>query len=116
MADGGVPSNDFPDISNARSDRILNSFTLKQYHPHENADPQIWQDEREIPHSPPRQDPDYELGWVGHAKRGGRIPGFAHGGRLETNTPPLKGARKARDGHWYVSDHTRPGKYLRVIG
>lgn len=27
---------------------------------------------------------------------------------------PLPGARKAKDGKWYIPDHNRPGKYLRV--
>lgn len=28
--------------------------------------------------------------------------------------PPIAGARRARDGHWYLPDPTRPGKYLMV--
>lgn len=32
----------------------------------------------------------------------------------KTNTPPVDGARKARDGNWYVPDPDRPGKYLKV--
>jgi hypothetical protein len=32
-----------------------------------------------------------------------------------TEQPPLSGARKAPDGHWYVNDQARPGKYLRVL-
>jgi hypothetical protein len=30
--------------------------------------------------------------------------------------PPPPGARRARDGNWYVPDAGRPGKYMRVIG
>jgi hypothetical protein len=30
--------------------------------------------------------------------------------------PPFKGARLAPDGHWYVMDSSRPGKFLRIIG
>jgi hypothetical protein len=29
--------------------------------------------------------------------------------------PPIHGARQAPDGHWYLSDPARPGKYLRII-
>jgi hypothetical protein len=32
----------------------------------------------------------------------------------DTGTPPVDGARKAPDGHWYVDDPQRPGKFLRV--
>ena len=56
---------------------------------------------------------------VGYIQRGGRLEGEPDqgvGGKAHrANMPPLKGARKAKDGHWYVSDHRRPGKYLRVI-
>lgn len=31
-----------------------------------------------------------------------------------TGGPPMPGARRARDGKWYVPDPTRPGKYARV--
>lgn len=31
-----------------------------------------------------------------------------------TGQPPADGARQAPDGHWYLSDPTRQGKYLRV--
>ena len=30
-------------------------------------------------------------------------------------TPPVKGARKAGDGKWYIPDPNRSGKYLRVL-
>lgn len=30
------------------------------------------------------------------------------------NEAPIPGAQKARDGHWYVLDPTRKGKYLRI--
>jgi hypothetical protein len=30
------------------------------------------------------------------------------------NNPPMHGARKAPDGHWYIEDKSRKGKYLRV--
>jgi hypothetical protein len=30
------------------------------------------------------------------------------------NAPPVEGARKAKDGNWYVPDPNRPGKYLQV--
>jgi len=36
----------------------------------------------------------------------------AGGGGAEA--PPIPGARRARDGHWYVPDPTRPGKYALV--
>ncbi len=53
-------------------------------------------------------------------QRGGRLehkPDQGEGGEAhKSNMPPIKGARKAKDGHWYISDHTRRGKYLRVIG
>jgi hypothetical protein len=29
--------------------------------------------------------------------------------------PPMPGARKAKDGHHYVPDAKRPGKYLMVV-
>ncbi len=32
-----------------------------------------------------------------------------------TQGPPVKGARQAPDGHWYVNDNARPGKYMRVL-
>jgi hypothetical protein len=35
------------------------------------------------------------------------------GGKVQRSYPP--GARKARDGHHYVSDSNRPGKYLLVV-
>jgi hypothetical protein len=45
------------------------------------------------------------------------------GGQTSTSAQPLSegfnpasiGARRARDGHHYLADPTRPGKYLRVI-
>jgi hypothetical protein len=38
----------------------------------------------------------------------------ARGGRVETH-PTVPGARKAKDGRWYVPDGARPGKYLMVV-
>jgi hypothetical protein len=32
------------------------------------------------------------------------------------DVPPTPGARRGRDGHWYVDDPKRPGKYLQVGG
>jgi hypothetical protein len=29
--------------------------------------------------------------------------------------PPLRGAQQAPDGHWYVKDSLRPGRYLKVM-
>ncbi|MCG7868379.1 MAG: hypothetical protein JAY74_18690 [Candidatus Thiodiazotropha taylori] len=34
---------------------------------------------------------------------------------VETEQPPVQGARKAPDGNWYVEDPDRPGKYLQVV-
>lgn len=47
---------------------------------------------------------------------GGRVK-RAKGGKITKapSKPPVTGARKAPDGHWYVRDRTRPGKYLRVV-
>ena len=46
----------------------------------------------------------------GQFRRGGAV-------RQPHKGPPIPGARKAPDGHWYVKDHTRgPNKYLRWIG
>jgi hypothetical protein len=36
------------------------------------------------------------------------------GGPAQPEEPPMQGAKKARDGKWYVSDKARQGKYLRV--
>ena len=33
---------------------------------------------------------------------------------IPSENPPMSGARKARDGEWYLSDPERPGKYLHV--
>ena len=44
----------------------------------------------------------------------GNPNGFARGGHVHKG-PPIPGARKAKDGEWYVKDHTRPGKFLRVV-
>jgi hypothetical protein len=35
--------------------------------------------------------------------------------RIDGEQPPLPGARKAPDGHWYLPDPMRPGKYLRLV-
>src|SRR5262249_3775346 len=52
-------------------------------------------------------------------QRGGRLEHKPDQGEQReahrANMPPVKGARKAKDGHWYVPDRMRPGKYLRVI-
>lgn len=41
--------------------------------------------------------------------------GLARGGAVRKG-PPIPGARKAKDGHWYVKDHTRgPNKYLKWV-
>lgn len=41
--------------------------------------------------------------------------GLARGGAVRKG-PPIPGARKAKDGFWYVKDHTRgPNKYLKWI-
>jgi hypothetical protein len=42
------------------------------------------------------------------ATEGGEPTGGSH------EEPPMSGARKAPDGNWYVPDHTRPGKHMRV--
>ncbi len=43
--------------------------------------------------------------------------GGVNGGPQEAQngaTPPVEGARQARDGQWYIPDAMRPGKYNRV--
>jgi hypothetical protein len=45
----------------------------------------------------------------------GGAKGTNGGGNAQAEQPPLSGARKASDGHWYVNDNARPGKYLRVL-
>jgi inorganic pyrophosphatase-like protein len=100
LAEGG--SVDFPSIEEERKNRARDVFKLRQYRPTENVDPQMWQDEREIPYSPLKQDPEYELGWEGHASTGGR---FAHGGRVEPdniNHDPTEAQKKAGN---YAKDH-----------
>lgn len=48
--------------------------------------------------------------------------GFAQGGKVNAGKvqarfhPQSMGARKAKDGQWYIRDKARPGKYLRVVG
>jgi hypothetical protein len=44
----------------------------------------------------------------------GAAPAQTNEGGAESTSPPAPGARKARDGHWYVPDPTRPGKYALV--
>jgi hypothetical protein len=56
-----LTNDDFPAIEHTHP------LKLREFSAPENVDPQIWQDEREIPPSPSRQDPDYELGWQGQA-------------------------------------------------
>jgi hypothetical protein len=34
--------------------------------------------------------------------------------KTQEEPPPVIGAKKAPDGHWYVRDSSRRGKYLRV--
>jgi hypothetical protein len=38
----------------------------------------------------------------------------APGSATQQSAPPIPGARQAADGHFYVSDPSRPGKYLKV--
>lgn len=44
------------------------------------------------------------------------VPGHARGGKVVKNPwhPAQTGAKRARDGQWYLPDPDRPGKYLRV--
>jgi hypothetical protein len=59
-----------------------------------------------------------------HQDQGRQQQGFAHGGGIPRGKvaeigarfkPQMIGARKAKDGHWYVRDRSRPGKYLLVV-
>jgi hypothetical protein len=34
---------------------------------------------------------------------------------LPLEVPPMQGAQKAPDGHWYVKDPMRPGRYMKVM-
>lgn len=58
----------------------------------------------------------------GQAKRqfaaGGKVnAGKINGGKVQARFHPQSiGARKAKDGQWYIRDKARPGKYLRVVG
>lgn len=52
-------------------------------------------------------------------KHGGAVGdqhGFAHGGNVarHKDRAPVYGARRGHDGHWYVRDGHRPGKWLKV--
>jgi hypothetical protein len=51
---------------------------------------------------------------AGRAIRLGQQGGGAPEQRVAGAVPPVKGARQAPDGNWYVSDPKRPGKYLKV--
>lgn len=42
------------------------------------------------------------------------LPSGNEAGTPNPETPPVKGARRAPDGYWYVPDPKRPGKWLRV--
>lgn len=41
-------------------------------------------------------------------------PGHARGGKVQPWHPAQLGAKRAKDGHWYLKDESRPGKYVRV--
>lgn len=63
----GTPSADFPNIFDERGNRALDALKTPELQPNQSADLPMWQDERDIPPTPPRQDPDYNLGWEGKA-------------------------------------------------
>jgi Phage P22-like portal protein len=65
------------------------------------------------------QHKELDLASQGAAEGGASAPkvagnGNGAGGGEASSQPPVPGARKARDGHWYVPDPTRPGKYALV--
>ena len=43
-------------------------------------------------------------------------PGGTPGVHQMGASPPVPGAKMAPDGHWYLPDDQRPGKYLKVLG
>lgn len=44
----------------------------------------------------------------------GEAAGHARGGKVKPWHPAQLGAKRAKDGHWYLRDENRPGKYLKV--
>jgi hypothetical protein len=58
----------------------------------------------------------YERGYTPAAREYTGIPVIdaRQGRQQQSASPPVEGARQAPDGNWYVSDPSRPGKFLRV--
>jgi hypothetical protein len=58
---------------------------------------------------------DAVLPWI--LENGDRLPKRRHGGKVSKpqNHPVIHGARLAPDGHYYVNDPNRPGKFLRIV-
>lgn len=69
------------------------------------------EDATESPEDAPEWESDPVVAGAGGDANGGATGGQGGAGAEQ---PPVEGARRAKDGQWYVPDATRPGKFQRV--